>query len=526
MSESLEDTRLRLTQFALEQNPDADIAPGTALNELIIKFAATLHNPIKNDLDDLHQASAIKDVLDSSTDTYSDVIDKVASNYNLTRDSGTKSIGKLKLVLSDKTAFTFRAGYMFTQPVLNLNYIVPSTYVITTTPVNDNDIEMKLDNGKYYAIIPVEAEKSGTEYQVADRTSFVIAEGSVALRNFVEAKAYGNFTSGRAKETDKTLISRLYTGLANRTLLTEASIKSRLTEGYPEFVDVSVVGANDPEMTRSKQNLFGISTLGMVDVYVRTSQGVETTTITKTATKQDDGTWLISLNYEDVPGFYRVISLLPTGSQDSGSLLFTPTYGYSTANLDTINVVNNVYEARFSKYQTCELSFSYSSTESSLDFDLLCSYQPLIGELQDLFLTSDERIICADYLVKAALPCYVTVNLKVHRKNSTIELPVDKIKQDIYNYINGLKFGEELHASAIVDICHNYDVRYVELPIKLSGEIYTNRSTLIKITNSDVLTIPSKINYGVSDKTTIFVCDYFRNSDDNRLSDAINIEVD
>jgi len=524
MAETIDEIQLRLTQFITETSPEADVSPGSALQELVVKLAATIQNPLVNDMLDLGQANSIQSALTSDVDTQNIIIDKIASNYNTSRSEGQKSTGKIRVTVAANNNYYIREGLMFNQPQINLNYVVTQPYTVTLTP-DDDEIQLVRSGNQYYFILPVEAENGGAEYQVTDKTAFTVVDDT--LKDFVEAKAYGNFTTGQAVETDKELLARIDASLANKTLLTTSSIESRLREDYPNLKDISLVGANDAEMTRSKQNVFGISTLGMVDVYLRTSNGVETTTITKTAEKESDGLWHIDLNYEDVPGFYRVISIVPTGEQLSGSLLLTQTFDFSTANHDVVNNVTNLYEARFTKYQTCHVSFEYSdpNNATSADFDLQISYQPNVGDIQDLFLSGQERITCADYLVKAAHPCYVTVNLKIHRRNSNIELPVDKIKQDIYNYINSIPFGEDLYASEIIDICHNYDIRYVELPIGLSGEIYTNQSTVLSVTDNDVLTIPSNPEVGVSKKTTIFISDYFKEPTDNRLSDAIGIEV-
>jgi hypothetical protein len=526
MSESIADTKTRLEQFTLETNPEADIGPGRVLSELVIKLAATMQNPIANTMEELGQANTIKEALASETDTFNEAIDNIVSNYNITRDEGKKSTGKIKVTVSASNTYFFRTGYVFTQPTLNLNYVLTQDYTVRPTP-DDDELALVAEGEFFYFVIPVEAEFGGAQYQVTNNTAFAIAD-ETTIRNFVQAKAYGNFSSGSDIETDKQLLARVDTGLANKTLLTKASITARLKEDYSNFKDISLVGANDAEMTRSKKNIFGVSTLGMVDVYLRMANGVETVNIIKTAEKDaDDGLWYISLDYNDVPGFYRVIAILPEESNLSGSLEFTQTFDYSLDNLTSINTVNDKYEGRFTKYQTCELAFEYAhpSGATSADFDLLISYQPNIGDIQDLFLSGEERIMCADYLVKAALPCYVSVGLKVHRKSTTTEFQADKLKQDIYNYVNNIKFGEALYASEIINLCHNYGVKYVETPIKLVGEIYTNKSTIISVANNDVLTIPTKLSSGVSPKTTVFITDYFKNSDDNRLSDAINIEV-
>lgn len=538
MSETLQDTQNRIIAFIGESFPNADISPGSVLNELLIKLAATVQNPINNDIQTLAQTSNITAALESPTDTYSDIVTGLASNYGVVRNSGNKSLGKVKVTVNSADTLYLQAGFLFTQPVINLDYVTTLNYRITTTPQTTSDIQLtqqSAGSSLYYFVIPVEAVAIGPEYQLTDQTSIDV-KVTDSITGFVNAKAYGNFTSGTALETDKELITRFRNGLSNKTLLNKVSMQSKISELYPNLVDLSVVAAADPEMTRSKQNLLGISTLGAVDVYVRTALGLETTTMTKTATKTAEGVWTMSFTHNDTPGFYRVISILPTEQSLTGSLLFTISYDYNNSVFSTTNLVNNKYEGRFSKYQTATAVIQFEEADygllssnigDSVSFDVLVTNQPNITALQDLFLDPTERILCADYLVKAMLPCFVTVDLKIERKDTYTTFPVDLLKQDIFTYINRLKFGEDIQVSKIIDICHNYNVKKVHLPIKLSGEIYTNHSTTINITSKDSLTIPNNYPMGVSKKTTAFVANYFNTGVDpnTNITDAINIEV-
>lgn len=536
--ETLQDTKTRLITFITENFPSVDLAPGSVLNELIIKLSTTIQNPIKNDLDTLTQTNTVTKVLEATEDTYSEVITGLASNYGVVRNQGAKSTGKIKVSVNGADTLFLNKGASFTQPVVQLNYIVGQTYKVTTNPQTDRDlrlIQKSAGSSLYYFVVPVEAENVGPEYQLTDQTSLnLTVDGS--LTGFVDAKAYGNFTTGLPLETDKDLITRFKTGLSNKTLLSRSSILSKLQEIYPSLIDLSVVGAADAEMTRSKQNLLGISTLGAVDIYLRTAIGLETTTLRKTGTKTAEGKWSVTLDYKDVPGFYRIISILPADQDLTGSLINTVEYDYNNSVFPVTNLINNKYEARFSKYQTASVVIDFEESEYEMnsiliggttDFDILVTYQPNLGEIQNLFLDPEERILCADYLVKAMIPCFVSVDLTLERKDSFTAFPLDKLKQDIYKYINSLKIGEDLQSSKIIDLCHNYNVKKVRLPIKVTGEIYTNHSTTLSITSKDTLSIPNNFPMGVSKKTTGFISNYFNTGVDPNvnITDAIDIKV-
>lgn len=524
MAETISDTQLRLETFIKDNYPTADVAPGTVLSELLIKLNASLQNLITNDIADVGQTNAIATVLAATTDTYSPTIDAIASNYNTSRSAGKKATGKIKVILTGDNTYFLAKGFTFYQPVLKLNYVTETDYTLTADAAASDELNIVAEGSLFYALVPVVGESVGAEYQVSHETRFSLATTN-SLTGFVDAYAYGNFTSGLPEDTDKELIARYQQGLTNKTLLTGKSILARLQESFPSVRQVSVVGANDSELTRSKHNAFGISTLGMADVYIRSTLGPETILITKTAT-QTDGVWSFSLDYNDVAGFYRIVSILPTGENFVGTIVNTQTFGFSTTGITPSNSITTNREGRFTKYQTCDVTFEYVSTATEKEFDVLIAYQPDIARIQDLFLDNDERILCADYLVKSVLPCNVSVSLKLHRKNSKVDLPVDKIKQEIYNYINTLPFGADLHISKLIDICHNYDVSYVEFPILLKGDIFTDNSTILSISSTDTLSIPTDLDLGVSPKTTMFFVDYFGSTlSTNSMSDSISIEV-
>ena len=139
-----------------------------------------------------------------------------------------------------------------------------------------------------------------------------------------------------------------------------------------------------------------------------------------------------------------------------------------------------------------------------------------------------ERFACADYLVKAVLPCFVSLDLSIVKKHPTDtydSLRLNKLKQDIFTYINTIPFGEDLYVSKIVDLCHNYDIARVDLPVVLKGDIFCNDGTLLTITDTDYLSIPTDIQKGVSKTTTLYFTDYYRYDQGSNLETVDNIGI-
>ena len=526
MSEQIQETVDRLTNFIKQTYASADVSPGSVLSELLIKLAAVLQNEQYNLIESLSQAKAITQALDSGTDTYSPVIDMIASNYNTERSTGKFSTGKIKITVSLQGNYLIPSSMKFIQPGLGLIYTVSQTYRISTSPdLEAGELPLKKAGESYFFILPVVAEKVGSEYQVSSGSIFsALAPSSIPY--FVKAEAYGNFTTGLPVDTDKQVIKKIKNTLGSRRLESPAGISNRLAEMLPTFQGLSICGANDPELTRAKDNIFGISTFGKADVYVRTAVGPEIKIEDISALKTGDGAWELNLNSDFCAGFYRVISILPKVEdiELSGALTITETtYGYRLFQDSRNNEIPKLIDARFTKYQTVKIKFSYIEGEddpktpvgSYADFTVSVSYQPYITEIQNLLLSDDERFACSDYLVKAALPCFVSLDLSLTRKSISDtydSLNLNSLKRDIFNYINTIPFGEDLYVSKIIDICHNYGIARVNLPTVVRGNILCNDGTTIVLEGTDGLSIPTNIAKGVSKKTTLYFIDYLRES--------------
>jgi hypothetical protein len=516
MSETLDNTLARLTAF-IEQNSDIETGPGSVINELLLKLAASIQNVQYNQIAALDQGASIQQALTQETDTYSLAIDKVASNYNTVRKSGTRVAGKIKVVISEDNEYSLPAGFVFVQPALNLRYVLTRDTRVSARLTNIlEETQLYTQNGLFFFILDVEAEFEGQEYQAASGTVFALESGYF-INDFVRAEAYGNFSSGASTETDKEVISNIRKSLGSYRYESSAGIANNFLQTFAGFQQLSVCGANDNEMLRSKKNALGLSTFGKADVYVRSSLGLETVNVVKEATKGANNTWTFQLANTDAPGFYVVKSIVPLipNVDLGGTLTSTVTYGVAAYQNQRNNENLSAAEARFTKYQTATVSFVYDYPGPKAFFEIQLTAQPNIREMQDLLLSDSNRFACADYLVKAVVPCFVSLELKLLKKrisDDETSLNIEQLKKDIFKHVNTIPFGEELHASAIIDICHNYDIRRVDLPIKMTGTITCPdaANSVIYLEDADALTIPERPEIGVTPKTTNYFIDYYR----------------
>lgn len=563
-------TQARLESFIKDYcaqpsvNLSVDLSPGSVLSELLIKLSAELHNQLKNDAEAAASVTSVQAALNATGETYSEAIDAIASNFNVTRDPGITVEGRVKIQVVASRVYYLSNNFQLVHPSSGAIYGTTKAYR-ADPGVSEDDLEAGIlrlykEATGYYFLLPVKSINTNSNVAAPHNSAMIMNAANTSLEGFVSAKAFGNFSSGRPVETDRQMIARFQSGLSAKGLMSPQSMQSLLptvfptlfTQGSDRKAVLSVVGANDLELNRGRNTVYGITPFGLADVYIRTARSIKIDSFPVVAQYKEYtppggspmSTWVIELN-SSVSGF-------PTWFYDVVSLHYVDVNGVTqTAAVDSIvfsadqtapnqlsgsNAVTAADVARFSKYQTCTLSTTLTDTAAAPplagttthEVQVTVSYMPSIGEIQDFFLQSSNRILAADYLVKAVIPCTLSTQLVLDKAS----LPVDdettkqSIRQAICDYVNALPFGEEVAVSRIVDICHNYNVKRVDLPVTLNGSILMpSASTTLKfvptITN-DTMSIPYDpgfLTYGVSTKTTMFFIDY----NDMNGEDTINI---
>ena len=133
---------------------------------------------------------------------------------------------------------------------------------------------------------------------------------------------------------------------------------------------------------------------------------------------------------------------------------------------------------------------------------------PQIGDLQRLFNSSDTRPLATSVLVKAAVPCDVSVGIEIVVKPTAAVVAVAAMRAAVASAVNNLDFGEPLYTSAIdAAILPLLTTGQVVGRIELSGSIVDDNNELQTILDSRVLTIPNRPESTVSTQTTVFILD-------------------
>jgi hypothetical protein len=511
-----------LTQVLKEAYPSSDLSEGRVIRQMVLNTMAILTAANQTEIGVLLQSFSPLSIAEDPTLADDDMVDKVYSNYRLERFEGNKASGLLSVIISDLTTTSVPADTVFTSN--QLNYTVSQAYVGVTSQAavvssSERLIQSRPD-GTYFFTVPVTAEEVGEAYRVKRGTRFTSAPTPPATIDIVAA---ADFSGGLAEETNTELAARAQEAIAPQAISGRAQNAALFMAAVDDLMALSQVGFGDPEMLRDRDNIFEWSHGGKSDIYVRTVDRPQEVKLTKECTYIGESTWQVTILRDDAPGFYLVTAVVAEGTTDfSGSLeMVSELRGYDlTPETDWTHDIQNTQEGVYTRYQTAIVQFLDASTPldtplgTKVNYDVYVSRIPDVQTLHDITVDRAARPPAGDYLIKAAVPAYVSVSLLVSQRSGSPDPDPVAIQEAVASQINSLGFNTgRVNLSVILAAAH----RELELggtavltPISLSATLYPPNTVPynpIFLNDPNELVVPDLPERGVTQRTTIFYLD-------------------
>jgi hypothetical protein len=524
-----------LTELLQEDNPTLDLKRGV-LHDLLLYYSGILATANQENIDRVRRSSSLLAIEEDPSLAEDDVVDRVLSNFRIERRVGAAATGSVTIVVDALESLTIPSGAVFEATGKEFQTTLPFTAVISEANItSDTDkILTARGDGTYFFAIDVEAIEEGTDGLLKKDTLLV---PQIGILNFVKAYAASDFVDGTDTETNGELLLRLQEGLAAKTLSNRLNMSALIRENFPDIVHMSIIGYGDAEQLRDQHSIFPISYGGRVDVYVRTQLEPQLLGLTKEATlvstdSDDRGTWQISMDRDEASGFYDITAIKPLDADEAfGSFEIT----LETRSLDTENIageltpdLQDVDEGSYSRYQTGVIRYYDTETDTSAlavgdvqDVSVTVRVMQDVADIQTLLGNRSTRNYAGDVLVKAAVPCFVSLAFTLQGKPG-VELPdADEIKEALAQYVNQTGFSARLHASALSDIIHDFLPENVAISaIDMFGQIRRPDGTVKPLRSKEVLIIPDEPERMVSSRTTVFIL----NTEDIAVSaETVNI---
>lgn len=525
-----------IVAFIQEAFPTIDLSPGTAIRDLLVRMYAHLETRIQEQIDLALISSSLLEISKNPEDIDDVQLERLLSNYNVTRSEGSIASGKLRLFLNTNQSLLIPSS---TEILIdNVLFNPAESFLLLANDVYTAAPGQRLitpSGNLYTAVIDLVAANSGANGNV--RTGSLMGSIVPNSGNIVSAKADSDFTGGADADNNQVLLDKMKTGVVGKVFGGRAHIKAKLKSQFSGIMDVGCVGFSDPEMKRDLYS--GVHMGGKIDLFVKSSSYpsriqeqmtpklIDFNTVTKL------GRFQVTFSEAKASGLYTIESVKAQLSQAGTFDIISDTRGMAPS----IHTTNAFYAPPFSSVQTVTFEFvvpfegmlqAWSSTstaptysdfianintyiaqqESQGFFKFYIEYlkMPDLQEIQAYVDLAAERNLSADMLVHAPIPVMASVQLKLLKKTGALELDVSKLKAAIVSKFNSYGFDESIPGSALIHTAYeNLPEGYViDLPIHMYGVLINPDLTKDVLFSSDSLKPPVNYSKGVSGKNTCF----------------------
>lgn len=473
-----------LTEILQDAYPEVDISRG-ALHDIVLYLHAILATKTSMELDRYKASRSLLDVSNDPTLADEDCVNRILSNFNISRKSATYTTGFLTLeyerdlstLIPSNTKFTFGSDV----------YVTTEGIIAYATDSQLSNKLVELENGRYGITIPVTASTAGAMTPI-NQGDLVETE----LEDAVSVYAASDFTLGRDEESNLSLVSRLAEGLAVPCWGNRYHVNALIRQNVSTVTDVSVVGIGDEEMLRDRLTIFPVSVGGKADIYVKTrvETRIHTCSATYIARNGVNGVWQTSIPASVFPGCYRAVVARQNGNE------------YEITNETILNDEGTANQVRVIEFERDELILKDLGT--SEDFEIVLIGQSDIQSITDIFENPEFMPITEDAMVISARPAWVTTTVTLSSRADNEEA----ISAAITDKINATGFCTKLPASELIRVilpCLTTDQQI--LGLTMTAEVWGFNNSVYRSASMQTLEVPNDSLNRVSAKTTVFYTD-------------------
>jgi hypothetical protein len=511
-----------LANIVNEYDPTVDTGPGP-VRSMLLSPATRLIEYIEDAVSaviERYDLSQLSQITDEAT-----LID-IANRYGVVRNVAGIASGVVTVVLDASFPVVIPAGTLITSQ--GGDYVTPTSYVFRTSfssVINSNDrLLIQNADGTYSANITVNAVQPGSVANLTRGQTLTLAD---AIPHVIDLYAAQDFTGGEDLDTGSSLLEKISNSLVKPGTESAFSIKSLIqhSTAFPATVAVSVVGAVDQELRRDKLNALGVGG-GMADVYVRTRKGPSTIQITKTATLVSEingiKTWKVKISKDDFPGWWDIVEIISANNQQADLISETRYVELSPEQGQLTPYIPDPSFGIYSAFQVADVVVETSDAVVSDSFVLSLRGMPDIANIQRLLGSRDFRAVGGDLLVKAPIPCFVSINIEIEQTSTSAVIPADvDFITKVVDTVNSTGFIGKLYASNIAEAIAGFG--YTVTKVTMLGTTYLSDGSQRKSVSEFFIEAPVVYPAQTSWRTVIFVTSPDQVSITKRTPNAANL---
>jgi hypothetical protein len=259
---------LSVTDFVVERllefDPTFDTGGGIATTALMINPLSVILQPLRDELDEIQANQSILSVLesDSPDDFDEEIVDALASNVIIDRNTGSVSSGTVRIRFFSAQDVDIGTGLASFLDAAGNRYFNVNPISITAA-----EMGLNIDGSLFYVDVPVESEEEATagNLEIGGIQSFENEPANVA-----NVTNLAKFSNGLDRETNTELIDRISVAVTVRALVTGRGIITTMTDNFSSIQEINPRGMGDPEMQRDI--VFNVHVGGHTDVWVKTPE--------------------------------------------------------------------------------------------------------------------------------------------------------------------------------------------------------------------------------------------------------------
>jgi hypothetical protein len=368
-SQAMKSKRPNFTKQILQAKfPDMDLRDGTGLSDLVIRPISTALAIINKSQEYFFVQNTISGV---DNDTPPDIVDKIMSNWFLTRKIGTQAVINARVYFARQKEVSITTDVFFS-PDNTLKY-----FPAVSLTVPNGQLTFDSFQNEYYVDIDLTAEKEGTDYNISSGSLLYFSNFDPY---FLHAEINFLKSASSLSESNSEFITRAKTAVSTRNLINVPSIISKMLEDFPLLNGVTPIGMGDAEMIRDQVWAYVpaltppkalIHTGGKVDVYCRVPLKVGITQVTTDINgKANLNGAIYKIKRSSIAGsaiadtlpFYITKAVTSiTRASTTATVTTTTPHGFSTNDSITIiGAVQTGYNGTFTIINTGASTFTYT----------------------------------------------------------------------------------------------------------------------------------------------------------------------
>lgn len=431
--------------------PDLDLREGVALNDLVIRPNAVLIALIKKGLTTFFTNNSIAGITD---DTPEADVDRILSNFFITRQTGTSSIIRVRLYFYGNDRDIYLSA--------NNNFSVDN--VVFFQPVTDKFIaktDLVYDPSRdeyyydYYLISNIQDES-------ANISSGDLIYHTTVDPYFLQAIVLYQVQKAIAPETNTAMVARAQTAISTRNLINVPSVEAAVRNNFNYFTKVVPIGMGDPEMFRdliSVVNPFNSMTTDQIHIGGKSDVYVNTTVTNQVKQYTVDTNGAVFIEADGVTAEYVAFNVRRATTQEQSDNGLTDTTGQSetyTVHYGGYDVngdwqpVGDDMDVGLSIRQVVKIQFTnVGATQGTLASFYMDKVEGLLA-LQNYLDDRVTKVICADYLARTLQMYHLTVNIKKIGNVTLSATELATCDTIVQNFVSALGAGESLVLSNLV----------------------------------------------------------------------------